>query len=73
MVLGVEEVNGKTDPARSKYYYCGNDFSYEGDGLLENVENCYYRKDYADNVNDAHILYIFSFPKIRHFLENTYI
>ena len=63
MVLGVEEVYGKAYPACCKYYDCSDDFAYEGDGLLENVDDGNYRKDYADNVNDAHILYIFQFSK----------
>lgn len=63
MVLGVEEVYGKAYPACCKYYDCSDDFAYEGDGLLENVDDGNYRKDYADKINDAHICYNFQFSK----------
>ena len=53
MVLGVEIIHQKADPAGDEHQDGGNDLSSYGDGLLENVQNGQYCQYDTDDVNDA--------------------
>ena len=51
MILGVEIVDGKADPARAENENLANDLSYEGNRLFDDVEDCDDRENDTDNVN----------------------
>ena len=53
MVLGVQIVNKEANPAGEEHNCAADDFSNQGDGLLDNVKNsgnCQYK---TYNVNDS--------------------
>ena len=51
MILGVEVVDGKADPARAENENWADDLSYEGNRLFDDVEDCDDRENDTDNVN----------------------
>ena len=53
MVFSPEVVNKEADPAGGKDYDGGDNLSYEGDGLFEDVNDCCNSKDDTDDVNDC--------------------
>ena len=60
LVLGVEIIDGKANPAGCKHENCADNLSDERDGLLENVyhgEDC---QDKTDKVDDLHCYWFFN-------------
>ena len=53
MVFSPEVVDKGADPAGGKDYNGGDNLSYKGDGLFENVDNCSNCKDDTDDVNNC--------------------